>query len=1103
MTSVLFADLVGFTPLSESKDAEEVRELLSVYFESCRTVIGRYGGVVEKFIGDAVMAVWGVPVAHEDDAERAVRAGMELAGMVAALGEEVGVGGLAMRVGVVTGEVAVTLGATAEGMVAGDAVNTASRVQSIADPGQVWVDETTRVLAAAAISFSDVGSHVLKGKAEALSLFAARAVVAEVGGVQRVDGLEAPLTGRDRELRLVKELFHACEESHRPHLVVLDGTAGIGKSRLAWEFQKYIDGLSSTVRWHRGRCLSYGDGVAFWALAEAVRGRLGLTEGDSADQVGVHLEQGLRTFVPDMGERDWLRPRLAALIGVTGAPTYAREDLFGAWATFLERVGDGAPVVLVVDDAQYADDGLLDFLDYLMAAAREGIFVLALARPELLERRRDLGGRRATVIRLEPLADSSMEMLVDGLVQGMPAATRAALVARADGVPLFAVETVRALIDRDAVVPRDGRYVAADDVDVDLEAIGAPASLQALVAARLDALTHDERRVVAGASVLGASFTADGLVALGEDEGALGGVLEALQRKEIVALQTDRFSAERGQYRFVQGVVRQVAYGTQSRRDRKARHLAAADYLAAQPDSGDDLAVVIAQHLLDAAEATPGDADSADVVERARGQLERAAARAARVGSPAEAKRLYESALRQVRDGAEQARLHLSAAQAAWEAGELASAVSHAESATRGFDVLGRPADAGLAAGVHALALSDQLDNAGAIAVAEPRWQELTAARLPDSEPALLKLGSALSVAHRLRGETDRIAEYQDQVILLAEAVGDPDALAQAQNGLGIVFMARGAPLTGIGQFELSAATARHYGLSSRLANALNNLTAFQVSRDLSAALESGREGREVARRSGVAAIIDYTASNYLVALWTAGRIDESRALLAEARDDVTDPAIRIMFTTVEAWLAEAYGQPLPDPPPEEAMDSENALAWRGALDVAHAARARDVAAVSRIASRTLSHLLAAAGIEDDFFVIWPTLVAATLAVGDENLARQLLEPVESAAAYRVAPGVAAQHRRLRALIAAARGDDPSGVEADFRAAIAALEAFGARAAWAQTQAELGEWLVGQGRGGEAAAPLEQARACYIQLGARGWLAGLNRAVDDSVLPRG
>ncbi len=274
VTSVLFGDLVGFTALSEHRDQEDVRELLSGYFEECRRVIARYGGTVEKFIGDAVMAVWGVPTAHEDDAERAVRAGLELVDAVTSLGEAIGVAGLAMRVGVVTGEVAVTVGATQQGMVAGDAVNTASRVQSAATPGQVWVDETTRLLTSSAITYVDVGSHVMKGKTDPVPLWAVRAVVAAVGGAQRADGLEAPLVGRDRELRMFKDLFHATEDAQRPLLLVVEGDAGVGKTRLAWEFEKYADGLSGQVAWHRGRCLAYGEGVAFFALAEAIRGRL-------------------------------------------------------------------------------------------------------------------------------------------------------------------------------------------------------------------------------------------------------------------------------------------------------------------------------------------------------------------------------------------------------------------------------------------------------------------------------------------------------------------------------------------------------------------------------------------------------------------------------------------------------------------------------------------------------------------------------------------------------------------------------------------------------------------------------------------------------------
>ena len=301
MCSVLFCDLVGFTPLSEARDPEAVRELLSQYFEVARTVIGRYGGVVEKFIGDAVMAVWGTPVAAEGDAERAVRAALDLVAAVAApggRGRRAGAGG-AGRGGDWRG--GGHAGRGREGMVAGDAVNTAARVQTAAEPGPVLADEATQRLAGAAVGFADAGEHALKGKAEPQRLWRAMRVVSAVGGAQRVDGLEAPLVGRDAELRTVKELFHAAADRRVPRMVLVSGAAGVGKSRLGWEFEKYVDGLAEQVWWHRGRCLSYGEGVAFWALAEIVRQRLGIAEEDPAEAAARKLADGLERFVARPG----------------------------------------------------------------------------------------------------------------------------------------------------------------------------------------------------------------------------------------------------------------------------------------------------------------------------------------------------------------------------------------------------------------------------------------------------------------------------------------------------------------------------------------------------------------------------------------------------------------------------------------------------------------------------------------------------------------------------------------------------------------------------------------------------------------------------------
>ena len=275
VVSVLFADLVGFTPFAEERDAEDVRDTLTRYFDVARDVVERYGGAIEKFIGDAVMAVWGAPTAQEDDAERAVRAALDLVDAVKSLGP-----GIQARAGVLTGEAAVTIGATNQGMVAGDLVNTASRLQGAAEPGTVLVGDATRRAASEAIVFEEMGEKSLKGKEAPVKAWRAMRVVAQRGGRGRSDTLEAPFVGRDDEMRLLKELFHVTNRDRRPRLISVVGPGGIGKSRLAWEFLKYIDGLSEAVYWHDGRSPAYGEGITFWALGEMVRERAGLLESD-------------------------------------------------------------------------------------------------------------------------------------------------------------------------------------------------------------------------------------------------------------------------------------------------------------------------------------------------------------------------------------------------------------------------------------------------------------------------------------------------------------------------------------------------------------------------------------------------------------------------------------------------------------------------------------------------------------------------------------------------------------------------------------------------------------------------------------------------------
>jgi class 3 adenylate cyclase/tetratricopeptide (TPR) repeat protein len=886
MCSVLFADLVGFTPLSATRDPEDVRELLSRYFEVARKIVARHGGVVEKFIGDAVMAVWGTPVATEEDAERAVRAGLELVDAVRALGTESGVDGLAARAGVVTGEVAVTLGAIGEGMVAGDAVNTAARVQAAATPGAVFVDSTTRRLTAAAIAYADEGEHTLKGRVEPEQLWRVTRVVAAVGGAQRVDGLEAGLIGRDSELRLLKELFHAAAERRTPRLVVVAGAAGVGKSRLGWEFEKYIDGLAQVVNWHRGRCLSYGEGVAFWALAETVRQRLGIAEDDPTAAAAEKMGSALPAIVPDPDERAYVMARLNRLLGLPSSDdgeSHGREELFAGWRIFFERLAATSPVVLLIEDGQYADSGLLDFFDHLVDWARDlPIFVLVLTRPELEQRRNGFGvGRNRTALTLDPLDRNSMNALVEALVPGIPTQARDAVTAHAQGIALFAVETVRSLVDRDIVQPIEGAYRLVGDVGE----LTVPDSLHALLAARLDALAPEVRALVADAAVLGTNFPAEAVVAVSDQsEDAVRASLAELLRREVLEVSADPLSPQRGEYRFAQHLLRQVAYDTLSRRDRKARHLAVAAHLRATfADDGEEVSDAIARHYRDALAAAPDDPDIAEIGQQAVRMWVRAADRANRAGAPATAAALYAAAAELAEDVGgntdNAAAWWEQAAAAARLADDSDACLGHAERASALYTAAGRDRDA---ARVGALS-GRVVANIGQLRLARERLRSaytvLAAEPDVDTVAALLYLAQVENI-----GGTAESNSLTQEALELGQALDVGDVL------LAELFIARGVahaigdrPAQAVAALEYATRLAGRAGDRECEGKAFTNLSDALAPIDPRAAADAARTAADRARQVGARRQLAFAQSNLAEALFTIGEWDEATAVLEAA----------------------------------------------------------------------------------------------------------------------------------------------------------------------------------------------------------------------------
>jgi class 3 adenylate cyclase/tetratricopeptide (TPR) repeat protein len=1096
ITSVLFGDLVGFTPLSESRDQEDVRELLSRYFDECSRIVARYGGTVEKFIGDAVMAVWGVPTTHEDDAERSVRAGLELVAAVTALGSDIGVADLAMRVGIVTGEVAVTVGAEMQGMVAGDPVNTASRVQSVAAPGQVWVDETTRLLTSASISYADVGSHTLKGKAEPMPLWSARAVVGTAGGAQRADGLEAPLVGRDRELRMVKELFHGVAETGRPSLLIVSGDAGVGKTRLGWEFSKYTDGLADACRWHSGKCVSYGEGVAYYAVAEAVRSRLETGLGATApDDPGASVdtaelvERGLAAYVDDPDERAYLAPRVGALLGAGGAAGHAREDLFAAWTTFFERVSQGTePVVMLIDDAQYADEGLVLFLEHLMAAATFPCFVMLLARPELVAERPGLvTNRRATVLHLEAFTDQEMAQLVDGLVQGLPPRVRDQLVERAEGIATYAVETVRALIDRDLVVPRGGAYVLADPDTLDLAEIGAPASLQALISARLDRLAPEQRRVVDRASVAGDSVDPPLLAELCADVSDLDSVLADLVRAQILTVERDRLSSEQGRYQFVQSALRQVAYATLSRRDRKQAHLGVLALL--ERDGSDDLASVMAQHGIAAIEAAPDAEDVPLLTERAAGLLRRAADRATALGAPREACGHLRRALDLATDDRVRCEVMLALAQALHQSGEYAEAIERADAARAGFAAVGDLESEAMAAVVESDSrLRGPADYAGALALIEPYER-----RMAETHQISTARAQVLRAYSSALGSVGQVPlETMATLVNMADRLGDGPLLARAINNLSVTFIQQHGPLLAELLLQKSVEVARECHDLITWSMGLSNIGSHVSGEDLARSRAALDEARVVAVRAGNTSTISLVHANGWLVRWLQGDWDDVLA----ARDfEGLELDEQAMTAALVGFVLAARGES-----PAEAVDASARRGgvidywWLVGVAVVKAFdRDPGVAGALREA---LDATYDSCGLGDDFPACSGFLMDAAVRLGEVGLLERLRQILDEDL---TAPQAGLRgHRALVGALMAGDSAPDDEVEAQFQTAVREYDGWGSAVFVARARAAYGRWLQARGRADEAATLLDAARETYAALGATAWLEELDAFHDVS-----
>ena len=1094
LVSVLFIDLVGYTSLSEARDAEEVRELLGRYFESARTIIGRYAGVVEKFIGDAVMAVWGVPVAREDDAERAVRAGLELVDAVAAFGEEVGVPELRARAGVATGQVA-SMTNPGEGLVVGDRVNTAARAQSSALPGTVFVDEVTHEVTSAAIAYEDTGGHVVKGKADELHLWRAVRVVAGVGGSEREAGFEAPLVGRDTDVRLLKELFHGALKRRSARLVAVSGTAGVGKTRLRSEFDRYADGLAETVLWHSGRCPSYGEGIAYWALAEMVRQRLGIAEESSLQEAAGKLASGLQRWVPDERDRDFLAPRLGALLGVA-EPGLGRAELFAGWRMFLERLAEHAPVVLVFEDLQWADDGLLDFIEHVLDwSAASPIFMLTLARPDFVAERDGWPGARrgATLLELEPLSDDVMGELLDGLVDSLPARAHQQVIERAEGVPLFAVETIRMLANRGVLGEREGRLTLVGK----LGELDVPASLGSLMAARIDALEPAERNLVKAMSVLGGGFPRSAAAALGDvSEAQLDEVLGALVRKQVLMVRADPLSPDSGQYAFVQGLLRSVAYGMLSRRERKPRHRAAAEHLRLVfPNDGEEVAEVIASQYLDAYRAAQTDADTPELRIETLAALRRAAQRAAAVGAPDSAERSYRTAIELAEEEPERTELTRAAGEMALQAGRLEAALELFEEVAAAHAAAGREHDAARTAGLIGRALSRLGRNEEAIERITLALEVLGPDRL-DAEVGALHamLGHTLLFA----GHYERAGPPLESALRIAQELDLTAVLSGALIDKGLICLQKSRPEEARATFAAAQEIAERHDLAAELALARGNSGNLGVQWDLPEAAEHYTATLALARRQGDRFRESVAAGNLVYLYVYASRWDEAELFAAELlgnEDRAGAEFLHFPLAILHTFRGEleAAEERFARMAAWERGDDDELRAIHTSVAIRlHLASGRAGEALE-LGSGLLGPAIESLGTAHDAVRnAWPDALQAALELGRPDAAGELLTLLSKQPPGQVPPYLRAQLARGQALVAAAEGEH-EGVEADLGNAIEGLRSLGYPYWLACAQTDLAAWLIARGREDEAAAVLREASATLGSLGAAPALTRVRR----------
>jgi class 3 adenylate cyclase len=1060
IVTVLFCDLVGFTAQAERLDPEDVRALLAPYHARLRSELERFGGTVEKFIGDAVMALFGAPVAHEDDPERAVRAALAIRDAIVEEGE------LEIRIGITTGEALIALGArpeAGEGMASGDVVNVAARLETAAPVNGVVVDETTYRATERAIDFREAKPVEAKGKAEPIPVWEALEPTSRFG-IDLAEHARSPLIGRSRELEVLVSLLARVREERAPQLVTLVGVPGIGKSRLVHELFQVVDREPELITWRQGRCLPYGEGVTFWALGEIVKGQAGIFETDGAEQVEEKLHRAVTSVVRDETEARWLKGELRPLAGLTSDWTRGdrREEATAAWRRFLEAVADDGPAVLVFEDLHWADDGLLDFVDDLVDWVRGvPLLVVGTARPELLEGREAWGGGKAnaTTISLPPLGDQETARLISALL-GQPvqlADDQRVLLERAGGNPLFAEQYVRMLAERGT----------AGEL---------PESVQGIIAARLDALPAAEKELLQDAAVHGKVFWLSGVsAATGVESRAAELLLRALERKEFV--RRERRSAVAGdtQYAFQHLLVRDVAYGQIPRRARAQRHRRAAKWIEGlgRPDDHAELLAYHYKQALDLARAA-GAEDDPTLVESSRESLRAAGERALALSAYASAAAFFADALAlSSPDDRGRPRLLLQRARALLPLG--GGGLELLPEALEGFraegDVEGAAEAATIAARFSWYAgdrsatdryIAEALDAVADRPASRARAEALT------NQSGFLMLAARYDESIRVGAEALPLVEahaMEEQRARLHIVIGT------ARWGLG--------DTRGLDEIETGISIAEACGAFDMICIGYNNLSSgLHCFGRLAEARGAWGHTVEVSERYGLARHVRFARSEAAAWAYLDGRWDEGIAmadeLIAAAEGGSAHYSDAVTFS-LRAWMRLARG--------DEAgadRDSERAVVLARVSDVQAQSYAYNVRAAVALAARNrdeadglASELVAIGpGMVGALNMPFPTLVDVAWVFRDLGREREFREVVLDATPIKSPWNDAAR----------AIGDGDLGRAADI------VDGIGHTAAAAYVRLRAAEAFAAEGRRPQAKTQFAQAQSFYRKAGAAAYL---------------